>query len=517
MIKYSKLVVRRIIQLYDRLIHKYRFNIPLLKQYLTFCYKIHSKKHFFKAISTSLASNPSNLELWLLAVYYELEVLHSPFKARRMFLKGLKINGRNFDFWVAYFSFELRVFFLLTQRQNLLNQAKTEIMINEDQQQPEEKTSLKDQDFISFSGRANTESKDGVILNGKDDFKIIEILKVVYDNIKEKFGVKKAAFSCLKAIKECDVIEIKNENFIEFKKNMLEDLRVEMEKDEKLAFEAHKEGFFPISIDFDQFFKKNTSNCLDYIQNNIKSHKNDSNEITKTIDFLSNDQILTKIFNENSEKFFEIIKELLQTPSENLKNFLKLIENKLMIIVFDQKKTHLLNFLIEIKKILYERGFSAIEQAFIEKTIKLLNKKPLGFTKKELKTTINCFVNYVKYHETPKFFLDELVKIAKENFLLFPEMFAEVLTAILANCEEKNDVFKQVIELKNSCPFEIWLSYLENNEKTLKYKEIQAIFKRICGFWPNNVKILQKFKEFEEKNGNFFEAEKITVKLNELK
>ena len=48
-----------------------------------------SKNNFFKAIQNALRFHDQNLEIWLLAVYYELEVNRSPFKARNIFHKAL--------------------------------------------------------------------------------------------------------------------------------------------------------------------------------------------------------------------------------------------------------------------------------------------------------------------------------------------------------------------------------------------------------------------------------------------
>jgi hypothetical protein len=61
---------------------------------------------FFKAVSQALAMNWNSLgnycihililkDLWLLAVYYHFEMNNNPFRARKTFLKGLKMNSTN--------------------------------------------------------------------------------------------------------------------------------------------------------------------------------------------------------------------------------------------------------------------------------------------------------------------------------------------------------------------------------------------------------------------------------------
>lgn len=52
------IVVRRIIKLWDRTMHKYRFRAYLWKQYLSFCIIIKSKKHFYKALTNALRFLP---------------------------------------------------------------------------------------------------------------------------------------------------------------------------------------------------------------------------------------------------------------------------------------------------------------------------------------------------------------------------------------------------------------------------------------------------------------------------
>jgi U3 small nucleolar RNA-associated protein 6 len=78
-------IVKRIIYIWDRIMNRFRYNIELWKQYLSFCYIINSKKHFFKVVTKALSFNPFNIELWLAAALYELEKAHNPIKARKIF------------------------------------------------------------------------------------------------------------------------------------------------------------------------------------------------------------------------------------------------------------------------------------------------------------------------------------------------------------------------------------------------------------------------------------------------
>lgn len=101
-------IVKRIIQLWDRTMHRYRYRIDLWKQYLSFCFVIKSRKVFYKALSHAVKFNPFDLDLWLAGVYYEFEVVSNPWRARKVFHKALKINRKLPQFWIEYFRFEMQ-------------------------------------------------------------------------------------------------------------------------------------------------------------------------------------------------------------------------------------------------------------------------------------------------------------------------------------------------------------------------------------------------------------------------
>ena len=57
-------IVKRIIRLWDRTMHKYKFQLKLWKQYLGFCIAINSKKHFYKTLTNALKFLPYEVDLW---------------------------------------------------------------------------------------------------------------------------------------------------------------------------------------------------------------------------------------------------------------------------------------------------------------------------------------------------------------------------------------------------------------------------------------------------------------------
>lgn len=94
---------------------------------MAYCFSIRSKKNFFKAVSNALKFNDKNLDLWLLAVYYEFEVNRSPFKARTIFHTALQVNGKDMDFWEAYFLFEIKFLDVIHKRRALLTESECAI------------------------------------------------------------------------------------------------------------------------------------------------------------------------------------------------------------------------------------------------------------------------------------------------------------------------------------------------------------------------------------------------------
>jgi len=51
-------IVKRVIRIWDKTMHKYKFQLKLWKQYLSFCISIKSKKHFYKALTNGLKFLP---------------------------------------------------------------------------------------------------------------------------------------------------------------------------------------------------------------------------------------------------------------------------------------------------------------------------------------------------------------------------------------------------------------------------------------------------------------------------
>lgn len=85
--------------------HKFKYNVDLWKQYLDFCIKTKSKNQFYKALSNALRFLPFCEDLWLIGVYYEIEVGLNLWKARKIFIKALRSNSTKVNLWLEMFKF----------------------------------------------------------------------------------------------------------------------------------------------------------------------------------------------------------------------------------------------------------------------------------------------------------------------------------------------------------------------------------------------------------------------------
>ena len=106
-------IVKRIVRLWDRTMHKYKFNLRLWRQYLSFCVAIKSKKHFYKTLTNGLRFLPYEVELWKIGAVYEMERGMNMWKGRKILIKGLKMvpeGGRNLE--LAEFMIKYELIFL---------------------------------------------------------------------------------------------------------------------------------------------------------------------------------------------------------------------------------------------------------------------------------------------------------------------------------------------------------------------------------------------------------------------
>ena len=82
--------------------------------------QVESKKQFYQVFQKNIRYFASNLEFWLIAVYYEFEVLRNPFKARSLFHQALAHNRQDPHVWAEYLLFELKFQVLMQKRDNII-------------------------------------------------------------------------------------------------------------------------------------------------------------------------------------------------------------------------------------------------------------------------------------------------------------------------------------------------------------------------------------------------------------
>lgn len=180
-------IIKRIILLFDRVCHKFKYNIDIWKQYLRFCVQIQSKKNFWKALSRCLKFNSEDIELWKIGAYYEFEIQRNPFKARQLFHKAIKSNGKSMDTWLAYLEFEAKFVKLVEQRDDFL---KGKTSSNKEQEnflsfgKSKNEGNEEDSDFMEFE---SDKEEEEVMNTDSYNRSTHELLVIICESIIENF------------------------------------------------------------------------------------------------------------------------------------------------------------------------------------------------------------------------------------------------------------------------------------------------------------------------------------------
>lgn len=503
------IVVRRIIQLYDRMTHKFRYRLDLFKQYLVFCYKIHSKKQISKVLTQALSTHPNNLQFWLIGIYYEFEIERNPFKARKIFFKALKINGANIEFWREYFAFEARFFQLVSERAKLIRKS----------QENEEfkKESDKNDDFLGFDGfgRKFIEKSGDLIENkgnveGSQEAAFLEVLRTVYESSKEKFDRKIIILDCYKTLKGLMLWEEIGE-----KLGISQDLEEERMKDGVFAYEVYKEK----SHDLEEIIEKikEFKEIIRFLKSFVRKNE-DSEVIGKIWGVLKKSGVLEKLLNEDRQNFNEIGLGFLK-QMKNMKN----LEEKAMIsgdlkeIIqeFIEKDGEMLEIYLEIL-LLNEEKFEKSDYEFLMKTFKA---KKSQFSKEMKMKVLNCLLVFNnKSNEKMKNQQNlEIFSLALENLLLFSEELGLFLDNFLKNIpnENKENYYQILFKYKSSLPLEIWLKYMEFLPEKAYYNKKKNMIQQLKVWFPKKiVKILEFEQKLEEEVGNYVEIQRIAYEIS---
>lgn len=442
-----------------------------------------------------------------------------------MFLKALKINGKNFEFWQAYYIFELRVFSLISQRQKLLQGSSNSMVL----EQEDQTKSIKDRDFISLSeNQQQNQEISSYNFANHDNEKSIQLIKIVYETCKEKYSRKNACFSCLKALKDENLFN--NEILKEFTGEILKELEEETKNDEYLAFKAYKENF---GIDFISVFKKLQGGDSQAFRGFLKDLFKKQEEIPDEIlDVLGEKESIQAILQGTSEE----LRELLVNGLFKLKICPKLIllvkslEKELESFIFQEKKGFFFDAYLEILNFNSDNE-DLITESSLKSMISLLKNR--SFSQSLSKISLeNCMFSLIKLCKSffrrqntekkesrkkyQKNLIEELFSLGKEAFLLSQRPFSLFMKDLLVLCAEIQEkelhktILQRLVSLKRGCPIEIWLIYLEDEQ--LSSKEKESIFRLLEDWWPENRDILEKHINYQEKSGQFIELQRLLAK-----
>jgi len=163
--KFIKIVKKRIIFIYKRCITKFPKDLSILFDFMNYLIKSKSTKTINKVIGRSLLTNPSEIDIWKFAVYYEYEVNNNIQNSRELFQKCIRINERNINAHLEYFIFEIVFVEKVLQRRLFLKQ--------------------KELEFISGENEKNDKFENDIDVNessSNDEVLNLVIPRIIFDN-----------------------------------------------------------------------------------------------------------------------------------------------------------------------------------------------------------------------------------------------------------------------------------------------------------------------------------------------
>ncbi|KAE8902091.1 hypothetical protein PF005_g14510 [Phytophthora fragariae] len=170
--------VRRVHNIFDRVLFKHRGSVELWLQYVAFCKREGSSRVLSAVFSRALQSHPRSAELWIEAASYEFGVNLNVDSARVLMQRAIRLNNHNQKLWLEYFRLELLYVQKLTMRRQVLRLDEevekpkddgSTVLIDE---LPEEKESA--EEVVSEEMAAKTNARK-LVLQGA-------IAKIVYTN-----------------------------------------------------------------------------------------------------------------------------------------------------------------------------------------------------------------------------------------------------------------------------------------------------------------------------------------------
>ncbi|KAL4137705.1 hypothetical protein PRIC2_001219 [Phytophthora ramorum] len=171
--------VKRVHNIFDRVLFKHRGSVELWLQYVAFCKREGSSRVLSHVFSRALQSHPRSAELWIEAASYEFGVSLNVDSARLLMQRAIRLNKHNQKLWLEYFRLELLYVQKLAMRRQVLRLDEevekraeddgTTVLID---QLPEEKNVQEEQVSEEMTAKMNARK---LVLQGA-------IAKIVYTN-----------------------------------------------------------------------------------------------------------------------------------------------------------------------------------------------------------------------------------------------------------------------------------------------------------------------------------------------
>ncbi|CAG8509378.1 159_t:CDS:10 [Ambispora leptoticha] len=113
-------IPRRIYQIYDRALIKFKGDVALWLQYIEYAKTSGAGKLLGKIYGRAIQLHPTKPELWILAAKWEFESNANIVAARVLMQRGLRFNNASKQLWQEYFKLELLYVEKITTRRKIL-------------------------------------------------------------------------------------------------------------------------------------------------------------------------------------------------------------------------------------------------------------------------------------------------------------------------------------------------------------------------------------------------------------
>lgn len=120
-------IVKYILSLYRRAVTKFRGNMKLWDDYISFARDSKSDKSMPKILASALQMHSEAVDIWIKAANWELKHLNNPASARALFLRAIRINKESKTLWFEYFRMELEVANTLAKKKLELSENSSEL------------------------------------------------------------------------------------------------------------------------------------------------------------------------------------------------------------------------------------------------------------------------------------------------------------------------------------------------------------------------------------------------------